>query len=106
MAFGIKRQELEQWKERAASGELAFLTHFWHDGRFPEYQTVTKVACSDVEKLVRWGRKHGLKREWIHHRSDFPHFDLLGEKQQVILAAENKSDQLARLVKRIKRKDE
>ena len=40
------------------------------------------------------GKKYELKAEWIHSREDFPHFDLLGEKQQMILRLEGKEEQL------------
>ncbi len=99
MAFGIKREQLMRWKEEAKSGEIAFLTHFWLDERFPACTTVTKVACADVNKLIAWGKQYGLKEEWIHYRDDFPHFDLLGEKQQLILAKEGKEMQLRKLMR-------
>lgn len=100
MAFGIKRKDIQLWKEQATRGELAFLTHFWYDERFPHYHTVTKAACSDKEKLIDWGKKYGLKEEWIHHRDDFPHFDLLGERQKEILIKENQYEQLLKLERR------
>ena len=36
---------------------------------------------SDVsrEELEEWGRRHGLKPEWIHN-STMPHFDAFGER--------------------------
>jgi hypothetical protein len=98
MAFGIKRQELQAWKKKVSQGELAFITHYWLDPRFPQCKTVTKVGCSDVEKLVEWGKGYGLKREWIHEREKFPHFDLLGERQQEILEKEGLSHQLEKLL--------
>lgn len=51
MAFGINRKELQLWKKKITSGEVAFLTHYWLDERFPGYKTVTKVGCGDLEKL-------------------------------------------------------
>ncbi|AEH47710.1 hypothetical protein [Parageobacillus thermoglucosidasius] len=96
MAFGIRRQELTEWKEKVEKGEIAFLTHYWYDERFPQYTTVTKVGCSDIEKLAAWGEKYGLRREWIHKRNRFPHFDLLGEKQIMILRQEGLADHLKR----------
>ncbi|SFE37016.1 hypothetical protein [Alteribacillus iranensis] len=96
MAFGIKRSELESWKKLASKGEVAFITHYWYDERFPDCTTVTKAACSDLSTLIKWGQKYGLKKEWIHYREWFPHFDLLGEKQLYILKEENKTDQIAR----------
>ncbi len=89
MAFGIDRNQLEQWKALALRGEIAFLTHFWLHPRWPQYKTVTKAGCCDVEKLKAWGSRYGLLPEWIDRRSDFPHFDLLGERQKEILQAEN-----------------
>lgn len=97
VAFGIKRIHLNEWKKKAASGEIAFLTHYWLDDRFPDFTTVTKVACEDIEKLVEWGKQYDLKEEWIHHRAKFPHFDLLGERQRLILEKEGKVGQLKRL---------
>ncbi|PLR78581.1 hypothetical protein CU633_04965 [Bacillus sp. V3-13] len=88
MAFGINRQELQEWKKKIAAGEIAFLTHYWLDERFPGCNTVTKVGCSNIGKLAKWGAKYNLKPEWIHHRKDFPHFDLLGSRQVEILKAE------------------
>ncbi|MEH7248936.1 hypothetical protein V7114_19375 [Neobacillus niacini] len=89
MAFGIKRQEVKVWKQKIDDGEIAFLTHYWLDDRFPGCKTVTKVGCQDLEKLAEWGSKYGLKKEWIHHRLDgYSHFDLIGEIQKEILHKE------------------
>ncbi|MBB5174472.1 hypothetical protein [Texcoconibacillus texcoconensis] len=96
MAFGIKKHELEQWKSRARSGNIAILTHYWYDERFPELRTVTKVACSNMDVLKKWGRQYGLKPEWIHMREDFPHFDLLGERQLQVLKEEGCLEQINR----------
>ncbi|MEW9668926.1 hypothetical protein [Ammoniphilus sp. 3BR4] len=96
MAFGIRRDELNLWKQRVAAGEIAFLTHFWQHPRFPEIKTVTKVGCSDIEKLAEWGELYGLQKEWIHNRTGYPHFDLLGERQQEILKREGLLDHLQR----------
>jgi hypothetical protein len=86
MAFGIKRKEINEWKQKIDDGEIAFLTHYWLDDRFPGCKTVTKVGCHDLERLAEWGSKYGLKKEWIHHRRDgYSHFDLIGERQQEIL---------------------
>ncbi len=71
-----------------------FLTHYWLDDRFPEAKTVTKVSSSDLNKLIRWGAEYGLKPEWIHHKNEFPHFDLLGETQRSILEKERLTDHL------------
>ncbi|MBT2661225.1 hypothetical protein [Bacillus sp. ISL-45] len=89
MAFGIKRHELKEWKNKVERGELAFLTHYWIDDRFPDCSTVTKVGCSDLDRLAEWGRKYGLRPEWIDKRKPaYPHFDLLGGKQAEILEQE------------------
>lgn len=94
MAFGIKRKELMDWKNRVSRGEIAFLTHYWQDPRFPGCYTVTKVGCSNREKLAAWGQKYGLQAAWIDRKQDFPHFDLFGEKQKYILQQEQQWDQL------------
>lgn len=95
MAFGINRMQLREWKEKVDGGEIAFLTHYWLDDRFPSYKTVTKVGCNDLEKLKRWGEKYGLKAEWIHSRKDgYPHFDLIGEREREILEKEGISHYL------------
>ncbi|WP_079480085.1 hypothetical protein [Halobacillus salinus] len=96
MAFGLKREELKAWKESVKSGNISFLTHFWLDDRFPGCDTVTKVGCSDVPKLIEWGKQYGLKPEWIHRDPRFPHYDLFGNTQYRILQAENKKDQIER----------
>ncbi|MBH0229414.1 hypothetical protein LCL89_03855 [Halobacillus yeomjeoni] len=96
MAFGVKREELMDWKKRVQSGEIAILTHFWIDDRFPGCDTVTKVGCSDIEKLRKWGAQYGLHPGWIHYDPRFPHFDLFGERQYEILKKEEKWDQIER----------
>ncbi len=96
MAFGIDRKELNHWKEQVKNGEIAFLTHYWLDDRFPDCNTVTKVGCNDVEKLKAWGRKHGLSDEWIDYKTNYPHYDLFGEYQRKILRREKIWDQIER----------
>lgn len=89
LAFGIKKSDLIAWKQKIDSGEIAFLTHYWLDDRFPGCKTVTKVGCQNVEKLAAWGKKYGLKKEWIHHRqAGYSHFDLIGERQVEIATKE------------------
>lgn len=85
MAFGIKRDELQAWKTAVAGGEIAFLTHFWLDERFPGMKTVTKVGCSNLDKLAEWCRDNGLDPRYIHNRGEYPHFDLFGPRQAAIL---------------------
>ncbi|QPC46468.1 hypothetical protein [Mangrovibacillus cuniculi] len=93
MAFGITREELNQWKRQVRMGEVAFLTHYWVDDRFPGQKTVTKVGCTDVEKLIRWGNKYDLDPNWIDYKPGFPHFDLFGDKAYYILKVEGKVEQ-------------
>jgi hypothetical protein len=89
MAFGIKREELNEWKAKVARGEIAFLTHYWLDDRFPGSKTVTKVGCSDLDKLAAWGKQYGLEPQWIDKRkATMPHFDLFGERRDAILKKE------------------
>lgn len=96
MAFGISRRELIKWKQKVANGEIAFITHYWYDSRFPHAKTVTKVGCVDTDRLFAWGKKYDLKREWIDERNRYPHYDLLGDKQLMILRAEKQWDQIER----------
>ncbi|AIQ50421.1 MULTISPECIES: hypothetical protein [Paenibacillus] len=96
MAFGINREELNQWKAAVQRGEIAFLTHYWIDPRFPGITTVTKVGCSDLPRLRRWCEQNGLPAQYIHNRRPFPHFDLLGPKQPEILRREGMWEQLER----------
>lgn len=94
MAFGLRKTELSTWKRAVSIGEIAFLTHYWLDDRFPGCYTVTKVGCSDISKLIRWGEQYGLDRDWIDMHPSYPHFDLFGEKQKEILLAEGKQSQI------------
>lgn len=93
MAFGISRNELNEWKQSISKGEIAFLTHYWHDKRFPHYHAVTKVGCLSKAKLIEWGEKYHLSPEWIHE-GKYPHFDLMGEKQIYILQNEGLIDHI------------
>lgn len=94
MAFGITKSELNSWKSKVKNGEIAFLTHYWLDERFPSNFTVTKVGCSDKEKLLAWGERFSLKAGWIHQDPHFPHFDLFGETQIKVLQTEGKWEQI------------
>jgi hypothetical protein len=96
MAFGIKRAELKQWKEAVTRGEIAFLTHYWYDERFPGITSVTKVGCSDLQRLTAWCLTHGLNPKYIHHRPPFPHYDLMGTKQREVLRKEQQWEQVTR----------
>lgn len=96
MAFGIKREELKAWKKTVSSGNIGILTHFWMDDRFPDSYSVTKVGCTNIEKLTKWGERYGLDPRWIHRDERFPHFDLFGEYQKQVLMNEKQWDQLKR----------
>ena len=87
LAFGITRDELNAWKRKVSNGEIAFITHYWYDRRFPQYTTVTKVGCSSIEKLKKWGKKYNIRADWIH-QGEYPHFDLIGKRQFEILQKE------------------
>ena len=95
LAFGISRKELLEWKSKIDQGEIAFLTHYWIDDRFPGCKTVTKVGCNDLQKLTHWGKQYGLKPEWIDQRKNgYSHYDLLGQKQIDILVKEGLTDHI------------
>ncbi|MHA6483689.1 hypothetical protein ACX1C1_17515 [Paenibacillus sp. strain BS8-2] len=96
MAFGITRHEMNEWKAAVARGEIAFITHYWLDPRFPWMTTVTKVGCADLDKLSRWCEVNGLHPQYIHARDQYPHFDLIGPKQVEILKREQLFQQLER----------
>lgn len=96
MAFGITREELAKWKEAVARGEIAYLTHFWIEPRYPGIRTVTKVGCSNLGVLADWCEANGLNPVYIHNRSPFPHFDLIGPKQAEILRRLNLYSHLER----------
>ncbi|MED4753765.1 hypothetical protein [Brevibacillus choshinensis] len=96
MAFGITREELNQWKQAVTRGEIAYLTHYWLDPRFPDAKTVTKVGCANHTILVEWCVANGLNPAYIHERPPFPHFDLIGSKQMEILKKEGLWEQLER----------
>lgn len=96
MAFGLNRAELNQWKRHVTKGEIAFLTHYWRDDRFPGCSTVTKVGCSDLEKLITWGKQYQLKAVWIDRHKEYPHFDLFGEIQKTILLNEDLPEHIKR----------
>jgi hypothetical protein len=89
VAFGIDRAELNAWKASVSQGRTAFLTHYWYDPRFPQFRTVTKVGNADYDRLRQWCVERGLNPAYIHNRSPFPHFDLMGPKQKEILIREN-----------------
>ncbi|MBN8234556.1 hypothetical protein JF544_04810 [Halobacillus kuroshimensis] len=101
MAFGVKREELQAWKRQVQNGEVAFLTHFWIDDRFPGCDTVTKAGCSDLDVLKEWGSCYDLHPGWIH-LDPYPHFDLFGDKQYEILKAEGRWDHIERFALRRK----
>ncbi|XKH51142.1 hypothetical protein LG275_02800 [Chryseomicrobium palamuruense] len=100
MAFGITRDELVQWKSKIQQGEIAFLTHYWMDPRFPGSTSVTKVGAQDIDQLAKWGEQYGLKEQWIDRKESYPHFDLFGEWQEKILRLEGIEDQYAKFVEK------
>jgi|SRR5690625_924627 len=87
MAFGIDKKELNDWKRKVDRGEIAILTHYWLDKRFPGCTSVTKVGCSDIIILEQWGKKYHLQPRWIH-QNRYPHFDLFGDRQKEVLIQE------------------
>ena len=103
MAFGITRAELTAWKEAVRSGEIAFLTHYWYDERFPDFRTVTKVGCADIRKLIAWGESKGLRKEWIDWYPGYPHFDLFGEWERLLLKEAGLKEQYERFYPSIER---
>ncbi|GIQ67231.1 hypothetical protein DUZ99_17555 [Xylanibacillus composti] len=96
MAFGVSREELEAWKRKVLAGEIAFLTHYWYETRFPEFRTITKVGCANLQKLKAWCESHHLNPRYIHYRDRYPHFDLIGSRQKEILLEEGHRDQVER----------
>lgn len=96
MAFGITRDELTEWKRRVKNEQIAFLTHYWIDNRFPGCKTVTKVGCGNISTLVEWGKQYGLKEEWIDLKEEYPHFDLFGKYEYDIMKKEGHLEQLKR----------
>lgn len=96
MAFGIKRDELRHWKEKVANGDVAFLTHYWLHPEFPQYHTVTKVGCIDLNRLIAWGHAYNLKANWIDEHPGYPHFDLIGHKQKEVLLNEHLTSHIER----------
>jgi len=100
MAFGVSKEELAAWKKEVAAGRIAFLTHYWLHPKFPEITSVTKVGCSDLDRLRRWAISHGLSPQYIHHRDRYPHYDIFGEMQAVILEKEEQWEQLRKFVRK------
>lgn len=100
MAFGITRDELIEWKRKVKRGEIAILTHYWMDPRFPESTSVTKVGAEDIEKLAAWGKQYGLKKEWIDLKESYPHYDLFGEWQERVLRLEGMEEQYEKFIQK------
>jgi len=96
MAFGIDRTELQQWKNKVLQGEIAIITHYWYDKRFPQYHTVTKVGCNNLSKLKLWGKTYNLHPEWIDNHKIYPHYDLFGHLQLKVLLHEKQYTQIER----------
>ena len=96
MAFGISRSELKNWQQAVLAGEIAFLTHYWLDDRFPQSTSVTIVGCANLDKLIEWGNQYQLDPAWIDIDPKYPHFDLFAPIQKEILAKEGYTDQIKR----------
>src|SRR5699024_4968534 len=94
MAFGLTRFELNKWKEEVNSGVIAIITHYWQDNRFPNATTVTKVGCSDLNKLIECDNKYYLHPEWILYRQDYPHIDLFSITHNNVIINEKKFKQI------------
>lgn len=56
------KKRTHRMETKIDAGEIAFLTHYWYDERFPNAKTVTKVGCNDLNKLVQWGKKIRFKK--------------------------------------------
>ncbi|MFC0524991.1 hypothetical protein ACFFGV_15535 [Pontibacillus salicampi] len=95
MAFGVTKQELAEWKRKVKQGDIAFLTHYWLDDRFPDAKTVTKVGSCNQDKLIAWGKQYNLQAHWIHE-NPYPHFDVMGEKQLEVLRSEGLTEHIKR----------
>lgn len=96
MAFGINRAELKKWQQSVLANEIAFITHYWLDERFPHATSVTKVGCADLNKLIEWGKQYQLRPEWIDLDPKYPHYDLFAPIQKEILTSEGHFDQIER----------
>lgn len=40
---------------------------------------VHAYSDASLEELVEWGRRHGLRPEWVDRRNALPHYDLFGD---------------------------
>jgi len=48
-------------------------------------ERVVKVFADSEAELAEWGRRHGLKPEWMdRRRPDAPHFDLFRRSLQLV----------------------
>lgn len=79
MVFGIKCLELNVWKVVVKWGEIVFLIYYWFDECFLYVIIVIKVGCSDLNKLIKWGKKYGIFVKYIDNWFGYFYFDLLGE---------------------------
>ena len=64
--------------------------HYHKAGRDIPRLTVEKgdtlvhaYSDSSRDELIAWGRRYGLKPEWIDDRNALPHFDLFGESVEL-----------------------
>ena len=58
-----------------------------------------------LEELVRWGRRHGLKPEWIDRGHDLPHFDVAVERQAAALGPGVERSELVADIRRWRRRE-
>lgn len=98
LAFGVTREQLNEWKRQASAGRIAFLTHYWLHPSFPGVTSVTKVGCANIDRLRAWAISHNLPPQYIHYRDRYPHYDIFGELQELILRREGQWEQLNKFV--------
>lgn len=58
-----------------------------------------------LEELVRWGRRHGLKAEWIDRSHDLPHFDVAVERRRDALGPGVERAELVADIRRWRRRE-
>lgn len=60
---------------------------------------------ASLEELVRWGRRHGLKPEWIDRSHDLPHFDVAVERHRDALGPGVERAELVADIRRWRRRE-
>lgn len=82
---------IENWKEvkrairLAREGNVVIYSHPWHSEKMGQAKVVTKIMCSDKEKLLSWGNKRGLPLRAFHDTKKMPHYDIWGERAEAFL---------------------